>query len=153
MICIILGMSRVPCVQAATDKQYIRVGLESRFKNRSKITIKTKRIGMGYCVNNGFREEVSLASNSGFSYSPASGYYFRVQKDFKSYNQAKQVAESMKQLDVVAYPVIVYRNTWNVYIGGSTNKDSVKAQLSKVTGRFGFTYSDIMKDNQYRILV
>lgn len=153
MVCIILGMLTIPNVQAATDQQYIRVGLESRFKNRSKITVKTKRIGMGYSVNNGYREEVNLVSNSGFSYSPAQGYYFSVQKDFKSYSQAKQVVESMKQLDVIAYPVIVYRNTWNVYIGGGTDKESVKAQLGKVTGRFGFTYSDIMKDNQYRILV
>lgn len=140
-------------VQAATDQQYIRVGLGSRFENRSKITIETKRIGMGYCINNGFREEVNLVSNSGFSFSPAKGYYFSVQKTFKNYNQAMEVVKSMKQLDVNAYPVILYRNTWKVYIGGSTNKDNVQAQRDKVTGRFGFTYSNIIGNNQYLILV
>lgn len=153
MVCIILEIFMIPNVQAATDQQYIRVGLESRFKGQSKINIKSKRIGMGYCINNGFREEVDLVSNSGFSFTPAKGYFFSVQKDFKSYSQAKQVVDSMKELDVNAYPVILYRNTWNVYIGGSADRESVKVQLGKVTGRFGFTYSDIMKDNQYRTLV
>ncbi len=142
-----------PNVQAATDQQYIRVGLESRFDNRSKITLETKRIGMGYCINNGFREEVNLVSNSGFSFSPAKGYYFSVQETFKNYNQAKEVVKSMKQLDVNAYPVILYRNTWKVYIGGSTDKDNIQAQHNEVIERFGFTYSSITADNPYLISV
>lgn len=153
MICFILGTFMTPNVQAATDQQYIRVGLESRFDNRSKITLETKRIGMGYCINNGFREEVNLVSNSGFSFSPAKGYYFSVQETFKNYNQAKEVVKSMKQLDVNAYPVILYRNTWKVYIGGSTDKDNIQAQHNEVIERFGFTYSSITADNPYLISV
>lgn len=148
-----LGTLMTPNVQAATDQQYIRVGLESRFEDRSKITLKSTRIGMGYCINNGFREEVNLVSNSGFSYTPAKGYYFSIQNTFKNYSQAMQVVKSMKQLDVNAYPVILYRNTWKVYIGGSTNKDNVLAQRNKISGRFGFTYSKVMEDNKFRILV
>ena len=154
--CVILAglqVASVPLVQAATDNQYIRVGLDSQYKNRSKITLKTTQIGLGYSSNNIYTEELKLISNSGFSFTPATGYYFSVDKTYTSYSQAKKVANTMEQLDINAYPTITYRGLWKVYIGGSTDKSKVQIQLEKVTNRFGFTYSKIMGDNQYRVLL
>lgn len=140
-------------VQAATDYQVIRVGLESQYKNKSVIEIKTTKIGLGYSYDNNFSEEMGIDSETGFELTPATGYFFRIDKVYTNYEQAKNVASTIEQLDIKAYPVITYKGSWQVYIGGDKDINNVQNQYNKVLDRFGFRYSNIMDDNGYRVLL
>ncbi|MBE5961582.1 MAG: SpoIID/LytB domain-containing protein [Lachnospiraceae bacterium] len=135
---------------AMTD---IRVGLTSLYEGRNSITIKTTKLSMGYCLNNSYTSEITFSSSSGFIFTPAKGYYYILNKTFTSFGEAKKVADTLAKLGVNAYPASVYRKTWKVYVGGSTTKSDLTAVLSKVQGKYGYTYSSLSADNQYRMLV
>ena len=142
-----------PLKAEAADMTDIRVGLTSLYDGRSSITIKTTKLGLGYCINDSYTSEITFSSSSGFLFTPAKGYYYILNKTFTTFSEAKKVADTIATLGVNAYPTTVYRKTWKVYVGGSTNQSDMKAVLSKITGKFGYTYSSLSADNKYRILV
>lgn len=149
LLCTFLAPEQVE----AKDIQSVRVGLKSLYEGKSNITIKNRKIGLGYSLDYNFTNEVTLDSENGFKFTPDTGYYYILNKEFKKYQDAKVVAETLSQLGVNAYPAVNYQKSWQVYLGGSSDQSKTKEQYNKVKGKLGFTYSSIQGDNQYRMKV
>lgn len=130
----------------------IRIGLKGLYSGVSSIKIKTTAIGLGYSINDRYICDTEFKSSSGFTFTPATGCYYIMTKTFSTYQSAKTVANALKELNVSAYPVSVYRNYWKVYIGGVL-ESQMPAVYEKIKGRFGYSYSGIEKDNGHRVLV
>ncbi len=150
--CLLMPPQSTPAASndAMTD---VRVGLTQLYTQKSTLKIVTTKLAFGYCINDSYVSDTSLTSSTGFTFSPAMGYYYILQKSYKDYATAKTVAESLSALGVDAYPVIVYRNIWQVYVGGETDKTKMQNQFRLIKDQFGFTYSALSSDNKQRILV
>ena len=153
IILFLLCLTFIPGHAGASDTQSIRVGLKSLYKDKASIILKNTKVEIGYSLDNTFTGEATLESSTGFKFTPATGYYYKLDKNYKLYQDAKKVATTLKELGVDAYPVVSHQKTWSVYVGGSATKSTVEAQYRKAKGRFGFTYSSIFADNDYRIKV
>ncbi len=135
---------------AMTD---VRVGLTQLYAGKSSIQVKTTKLAFGFCIKDSYVSETSLSSSVGFTFTPATGYYYILQESYKDYATADAVAESLSAFGVDAYPVIVYRNSWRVYVGGSTDKTQMQNEFKRIKDQYGYTYSTLQTDNNQRILV
>lgn len=153
LISILIMAFILPSTVKAADSKYIRVGLRSNYQYVANITIKTTKIAIGYCINSSYYEDKTFESKSGFKFSVAKGYYYELKKSYNSYSTAKKMADMIKKLDVNAYPVVLYRDVWKVYVGGSTKKSSATDLYKKIKGKYGLTYTSLKSDNNYRVKV
>ncbi len=131
----------------------IRVGLTDLYSGKESITIKNSALGIGYCVGRSYLQETVLHSASGFTFTPASGYFVRLMELYSSYAAAKQTADALTRMGYTAYPVCVYQCTWYVYLGGSgkySEMESLKERLLRVGD---FEEAEILSGNNYRIWV
>ncbi len=131
----------------------IRVGLADLYSGKESITIKNSALGIGYCVGRSYLQETVLHSASGFTFTPASGYFVRLMELYSSYAAAKQTADALTRMGYTAYPVCVYQCTWYVYLGGSgkySEMESLKERLLRVGD---FEEAEILSGNNYRIWV
>ncbi len=131
----------------------IRVGLESLYAEVSEITIKNTKLGLGYCIKDNYKIDVEFESSSGFRFSAADGYYYILTKTFASYKSAAGAAGVIRNLGVNAWPVAIYRNYWRVYVGGVTQESEALKVYEQIRGRYGYTYSELTKNNKQRLLV
>lgn len=151
---VIILMLQLPTLEVkAYSMTDIRVGLQSLYTAQEKITVSTVRIALGYCINNSYVGEYVMKSDNGFVFSAAKGYYYILNETFKDYASAKAVAESLSLYGVNAFPAVLYRNTWTVYVGGDTNKTAMQNIFKNIRDKDGYTYQPLSEDNGHRILV
>lgn len=131
----------------------IRVGLISLYSKKSNITVKNKKIGLGYCIDEKYKVDFELYSETGFTFTPAKGYYYITNKTFKSYKDALSAAKTIEKLGVNAYATMITRNYYKVYVGGENNTTAMASVYEKIKGRYGHTYSTLQSDNNHRVLV
>ena len=110
------GSSEGSKTVSAGSNTDVRIGLEALYAKKSSITIKNTEIGMGYCINGSYITEAVFESSTGFTFTPDTGRYIASNSSYYSYNAAKNAAAGFKQFGVNAYPVVLYRNMWKVYI-------------------------------------
>ena len=147
---LIFGLQISAAGEIMTD---IRVGLESLYAEVSEITIKNTKLGLGYCIKDNYKIDVEFESSSGFRFSTADGYYYILTKTFASYKSAASAAGVIRNLGVNAWPVAIYRNYWRVYVGGVTQESEALKVYEQIRGRYGYTYSELTKNNKQRLLV
>ncbi len=138
-------------VKETKEMTDVRVGLKQQYSNISSITIQTKQLGIGYCIQNQYVVDIELNSSSGFTFTPARGCYYILNKTYQGYEAAKKVADTLEGLGVNAFPTAIYRNYWKVYIEVGDKKNAATIE-DKISGRFGFTYT-FTQDNGHRIQV
>lgn len=150
-----LTMSAGICgsAEAAETMTDIRVGLAALYSAKKEIKIANTRIGLGYCIKDSYQCDTEFASSTGFTFSPAAGYYYILLKTFSSYESAERTAAVIRKLGVDAFPAAIYRNYWRVYVGGQTEKSSAEGIYADIEGRFGYVYSELSGNNGHRMLV
>lgn len=129
----------------------IRVGLNNLYRGKQSITISNGSIGIGYCIQNAYWCETSFTSENGFQFTPETGIFYKLNKTYTTYEEARRVAQTLKQLGTSAYPVSLYRSEWTVYLGGGS-KEEANRQIRQVKERFGFQYS-LLENTGHRIKV
>lgn len=150
VLCLVL---LIPFPSVAAIEQNVRVGLVSEYMSKSTITIKNSQVTLGYSVDQSYQKEQAFSSTNGFKFITTNGYYYILNKTYTCYKDAKQVADKISSIGVDAYPVVCYRAIWKVYVGGSTNKDTVNGWYQKIKDKFGFTYSSLQSDNSHRLKI
>lgn len=131
----------------------IRVGLTDLYSGKESITIKNSALGIGYCVGRSYLQETVLHSVSGFTFTPATGYFVRLTELYGSYTAAKQTADALNRMGYTAYPVCVYQCTWYVYLGGSGSYSEMEALKERLLRMGDFEEAEILSGNNYRIWV
>ncbi|WP_058486106.1 SpoIID/LytB domain-containing protein [Defluviitalea phaphyphila] len=96
---------------------YIRVGLEYKYKNVDKIYINNKQLIMGYEIKGDFIPEAVLESSEGFYIMPSNSYFVSTNKNFDTYEEAKTYSDELKNLGFNAIPASLTFSKWDVYIG------------------------------------
>ncbi len=134
---------------AMTD---VRVGLAELYSNRSFIKINNTGLSLGYCINESYTTEVTLSGADGFTFTPATGYFYICNKEFANYEAAKTLAEELKGYGLHAYPCSVYRNTWLVYLGG-TDKTTARAERALAVAKTEYSFDILTFDNSERLLI
>lgn len=137
----------------AAEMTDIRVGLSNFYKGKSTLAIKTTKIGLGYSVNDSYMTEIVFSSNSGFTFTPVTGYYYVVANKFTTYESALNAAKKIQTLGVDAKPVSIYKNHWKVYAGGEKNLNDMSTIKKKLGTTFDYTYQGPYKDNGHRVLM
>ena len=151
LLCICLMISWFTPSVLAAEMTDIRVGLVNFYKGKPTLSIKTTKIGLGYSVNDSYSYEAVFASNSGFTFTPATGYYYVLAKKFTSYESALKMAKRIQSIGVDAKPVSIYRNYWKVYVGGEKDLDKMSAIKKKLKSSFEDTYYGPYQDNGHRV--
>ncbi len=131
----------------------VRVGLAALYSGKESIQIMNNSIGFGYCINDSYTCEISLSGTGGFIFTPATGYFYVLKQKFSKYEEAKAAAEEIKAIGADAYPAVLYRGVYTVYVGGNKDKAKVQQLFARIKGQLGFSYETISEDNGHRILV
>ncbi|MCR5793586.1 MAG: SpoIID/LytB domain-containing protein [Lachnospiraceae bacterium] len=120
--------------KAANTKaaQYVRVGI-SNYNYSSKVSLKNKKVALGYGTKTGFKEELRLESTSGFTFQPVLKSYMVSNTEYKTYATANSLVKKLKKQGAKAYVGILYHNKYKVYVNQST--------YAKVQGLFGISYT------------
>lgn len=134
-------------ISTHADSIYIiRIGLTQNLKQQSKVKISTKKIAIGYCVNNRYSEYIHFTSKSGFTFAPATGYYLVSDTVYPDYASVKAAYNKVRKLSSVkkyTYICMSGKNKWNLYVGGLSDVAKVSGwQTSvedKVSGSFSVT--------------
>ncbi len=143
----------IPAQAASTN--YIRVGLVKNYSEQDNLTISTKKIYIGYCKNNSYDKNsgIYLTSNSGFSFTPQTGYFYISKKSFSRYETVCEITSYFKSMHIPAYPTMTGENEWKIYIGGSDDKKTVSSLLKEIDGKFGLSFGKLQKNNGHRYLL
>ncbi len=139
----------------AASLYIVRVGLTEHLKAQDSINISTKKIAIGYCVNNTFSEYIHFYNAKGFTFKPATGYYLVSNKVYPTY--AKAIAAYNKAMKISASKKYTYlcmtgKNKWNIYVGGVNNIDTVNGFKSKLNKKLKTTFS-ITSYNGHRVVI
>jgi len=153
IVLVLLQILPVSSLQAAPipAQQEIRVGLTSLYSGKETITINNTIIGYGYCVDNTYLQEVTLESDTGFTFTPVNGYFVAESDIYSSYRAAKAAADSYVALGVEAYPGSSYQCHWRVYFGNAakySDAETMLSMLQSVTGKNNF---EILTGSNYRM--
>ncbi len=141
--------------KAHADSLYIiRVGLTEHLKQQSSVKISTKKIALGYCVNNRFYEYIHFENKKGFTFVPATGYYLVSDTVYPTYADAKKAYDKARKISGVKENVklcMLGKNKWGIYVGGSSNVASVSALSSKLDGKLDTTFGAVTSYNGQRV--
>lgn len=131
----------------------IRVGLTSFYKDKPTIKITTTKIGMGYSIHDQYKCEVEFTSRNGFTLQVAKGSYFILDQKFSNYSEALAVAKKIEQLGVKAYPASIYRNTYQVYVGGESTTTEMERIRERLVTNTAYSYQGPYADNGHRLIL
>ncbi|MCR4717575.1 MAG: SpoIID/LytB domain-containing protein [Lachnospiraceae bacterium] len=143
-------------IKANAQSLYIiRVGLTKNLKAQSTVKIKTKKIALGYCVNNVYSEYIHFTNSSGFKFKPATGYYLvsdtvypTYAKAIAAYNKARKISKSKKY----TYLAMTGKNKWNIYVGGLSDIEKVNNFKTKLQKKLSTTFA-ITSYNGHRVRI
>lgn len=137
---------------AATDHE-IRVGLAEYYTGKETIIIKNTELGMGYCLDKEYKTETILSSKTGFTFTPVFEYFVDTGVTYRSYQTAKNSADVFSALGYTAIPVCTYRNTWFVYLGGSSTYSVIESLYTRLKNLNIYPDLKILNGNNYRLKV
>lgn len=123
---------------AVSIPDWVRIGLEYKYKSTSRIDIKNNELLMGYESNGDFIPEAVFQSTTGFYVIPSSAYFISINQYFYTYDEAKFLAQDLKNLGLNAFPCSISPSKWTVYIGeiSSLGEASViSSSVNSLTGK------------------
>lgn len=136
-------------VQAASE-EYIRVGLTELYKEVSSITIENSTIQIGYCLQNSYQIDVTMNSSGGFTVTPSKSAVYSSDISYTSYEEAEQIAASLRVLGANAYVGYEARQVFRIYVVyDSSTKES---QYTKIQGVNGITYRESAANRQRYVI-
>ncbi len=117
-------------VSAAVPK-IIRIGLSSKYKEVSSISISNKTVKVGYEVNDSFVLQATIESQNGLSAIPSNFYYVKTKETYASFEQASAKAKTLKTATQNALAAFLGANNWQVYYGGfATYKEAENTAIA-----------------------
>lgn len=133
----------------------VRVGLTDKLKAQSSVKIDTKKIAMGYCINNKFSEYIHMSSSNGFTVKPATGYYLISDSVYSTYSKVNAAYKKAKKVSACknnVYICMLGKNQWALYVGGLTDVKTVSAWESKLKSA-GVSFASPTSYNGHRVLI
>lgn len=144
-------------IPAKADSLYIvRIGLTEHLKQQSNVKISTKKIAIGYCLNNRFSEYIHFTSKSGFTFTPATGYYLvsdTVYPDYASVKNAYNKAQKIAAVKKYTYICMTGKNKWCLYVGGLKDVAKVSSWRDKLEKQLSTTFGSITSYNGHRVKI
>ena len=139
--------------ETISTRMEIRVGLTSMYSGKTSITVYNDRLGYGYCMGNTYVQEVVLISTNGFTFTPVNGYVVREATVYRSYREAKQVADTYAECGIKAYVGSTYQNRWRVYFGTASDTLEAERLVATIKEQEKKSSLEILEENNYRVLV
>lgn len=96
--------------------QYVRVGLEYKYKNVKSVPITNKTIALVSYSLGAFNKDVEISAKTAFSMNLGTSYYIDLKQNYKSYDDAYNAANGYNDIDVV--PVMFNSGVWGTYAWG-----------------------------------
>ncbi len=158
LICavLVINMAFASTIKADAQSLYIvRVGLTENLKAQKSVKIKTKKIALGYCVNNTFSEYIHFSNSKGFTFTPATGYYLVSDKVYPTYAKAINAYKKARKISAskkYTYLAMTGKNKWNIYVGGLNSIDKVKGFNKKLQKKLKTTFA-ITSYNGHRVKI
>lgn len=134
----------------------IRIGLTNQLKQQDKVKISTKKIALGYCVNNYYSEYLHFESKNGFTLTPATGYYLVSDTVYTSYNAVQKACNKAKKVSAAKKHVYISmcgKNKWRVYAGGLSDVAKVSSWQYSLEQKVGSTFGAVTSYNGHRVLL
>lgn len=158
LICLILiNGCMINSISANADSLYIiRVGLTEHLKQQSSVKVSTKKIAIGYCVNNRYSEYIHFTSKSGFTFQPATGYYLvsdTVYPDYASVKAAYNKAKKISSVKKYTYICMTGKNKWCLYVGGLKDVSKVSGWRSQLESKLSTTFGSVTSYNGHRVKI
>ena len=153
LVCVI---SRATVCVHADSLYIIRIGLTNQLKQQSEVKISTKKIALGYCVNNRYTEYLHFESKSGFTLTPATGYYLVSDKVYTSYAAVKKALQQAQKIAAVkkhVYICMAGKNKWKIYAGGLTDVAQVSSWQNNLEQKLSTTFGAVTSYNGHRVMV
>ncbi len=138
---------------SAASVQEIRVGLTSLFYDKSEIQVRNTKLTMGYV--NDMREfvpEVTLTSEAGFVFKPASGYYISLGETCKNYGETLTLKKKYFLSESHVTGAVTGNGEWNVYAGpfdAYTDAEEAVSEFRKA----GAVHAYVLAGNNYRLTI
>ena len=96
--------------------QYLRVGLESHFREQMQITISSTSITIGQLIGDHFQPSGTLTGTGSFVAQPDNSHYIRLNYNFSDLTQAQNAAA----MYAGAIPVFFDNGMWGLYMPASS---------------------------------
>lgn len=134
---------------ATESNDMVRVGLVSRYQNKSSITIKNTMITCGYwsSAKNKFVGNEVFTSKTGFVFEPLTQKCFVSENSYKTYDAAALAAKSLSGAKVSVFPALLHDNYWKLYVVGNREDSDVAASYGKER------YSEVTDVTRYKMKV
>jgi stage II sporulation protein D len=143
--------------RVSADSLYIiRIGLTQHLKQQSSVTIQTKKIALGYCVNNRFSEYIHMNSKNGFVVKPATGYYLvsdKVYADYASVKADYDKAVKISSVKKYTYICMLGKNKWGLYVGGINNISKVSGFQNQLEQKLSVSFGSVTSYNGHRVMI
>lgn len=151
LACMLIGIQQTNIVDAKTQSDLVRIGLETQFAQKSNLKIQDTNITIGYSLLSDYTAMAILNSSSGFSFTPATKYYAKSTNVYETYAKAKTMAATLKKTyGVEAFVGLYASKEIRVVIGECTSEATLKTQISK-TKNSGLAFQSMGSDNGHRV--
>lgn len=126
---------------ASANIEYVKIGLESNFKDKDYIIIKNSDIIVSGDNINGL-----IYSNSGFKVGATKKYYYKSNKTFSNFEDAKAFKDNMNnESNLVLAKLAFTKEGWSIYLGGFNSDSEAKASSDL------FSNCTLVKGNDKRV--
>lgn len=155
LVLLVGTVAREASAAGVDTTQEIRVGLKNKFAGKKSITIRNKKMELGYCDGREYRVETVLSSGSGIQVTPEKGSFFAVE-DRMSLAEAESLAMQLMKAGVNAYAVLLSYGQATVYCpveeNGGEEKEVLKQCMSAAKG-MDISFEDEAKSSVYLICI
>ena len=155
-VAILLSVCSVNIQRVDAGSLYIvRVGLTDKLKAQASVKITTKKIALGYCINNKFSEYIHMSSSSGFTVKPATGYYLISDSVYSTYSKVNAAYKKAKKVSACknnVYICMLGKNQWALYAGGLSDVKTVSSWIAKLKSA-GVSFASPTSYNGHRVLI
>lgn len=153
-----LGLSKMAQAKeiSVDTRNDVRVGLKSKYAQKSSITLYNEEIGLGFC--NGWEYEVllTLESGDGVTVAPERGSFFVIKNFRGTAERAEELAERLREAGTVAYTVLFSVENAGVYLPVEENAETAeKARVicEKAAARCGVTLEEDEGSSAYLLRI
>ncbi|MBQ9767439.1 MAG: SpoIID/LytB domain-containing protein [Lachnospiraceae bacterium] len=127
-VCVLLGQTRTAEAKefSVDTRNDVRVGLKSKYAQKSKITLYHTTVGIGFCNGWEYETLLTLTDEEGVTVTPERGDFFEIQDFRGTAETAEELAESLREAGAVAYAVLFSADNAGVYLPVAENGETAE---------------------------
>lgn len=137
----IMNISNVSGENLREPPASLRIGLVTNFEYVDAIHFYNYTVIPGFYEDDVFYGELTItASSKDVWFTPAKKIYLESDQSFSTYEEASAVSSPLRAMGYKAYPTLVARNTWKVFVGHKDTESELETVRSAIDGQFNITY-------------